>query len=278
MLGAFEGERFDVVIDMCAFSPDASQAAADLTRQVGAKQHIFCSTVCTYGVKVPPGVLVDETFPQEPISGYGRGKVECEQLLLACDAKGDFATTIIRPSCTYGEGGTLIDNLEFDPPTWSRILEGKPILMAGDGLGLWNATHRDDCGKAFAAACLNETSYGEAYNATVDRVFTWNDYIREAAAALGQPAQVLYMPRTWIVGHDAKRFNLIDEISGFHGAYTSAKAKRDLGFHCDITFAEGSARTLNHLRSKDTLKPADDALIDDLCAKAVAAGVEAVTL
>ena len=41
---------------------------------------IFCSTVCTYGVKVPPHVLIDETFPQEPISEYGRNKVACEQI------------------------------------------------------------------------------------------------------------------------------------------------------------------------------------------------------
>ena len=278
MLKLFEGERFDIVIDMCSFGEDATRAAADLTRQVGAKQHVFCSTVCTYGVKVPPHVVIDETVPQEPISGYGKNKVACEQHLLECHQRGDFAATIIRPSHTYGEGAPLIDNLEPDPPTWSRILEGKPVLLADSGMGLWNSTHRDDCGKAFAAACMNETAFGEAYNATTERVFSWRDYLTEAAESLGKPAMVLSMPRDWVAAHDRKRFNLLDEISGYHGAYTSAKARRDLGFACEIEFVEGARRTLDHARQTNALPPASDALIDALCKKAEAAGVRAEAL
>lgn len=36
-------------------------------------------------------------------------------------------------------------------------------MCAGDGLGLWQSTHRDDCGKLFAYAALNSKTYGEAY-------------------------------------------------------------------------------------------------------------------
>src|SRR5438128_1020496 len=75
----FKNSRFDVVIDMIAFTPE--QAESDIRAFAGrCEQFIFCSTVCTYGIKTPPGVVVDETFPQEPISTYGINKLACEQL------------------------------------------------------------------------------------------------------------------------------------------------------------------------------------------------------
>src|SRR5690606_25639345 len=128
-----------------------------------------------------------------------------------------------------------IDNLEGNSPAWDRIDKGLPVLCAGDGLGLWVSTHRDDCGKLFAYACLNPKTYGQAYNATRDRIFTWRDFYREGAAALGKTAQVLFMPAQWIIQKDPKRFGLLREITQYHGAYSSAKAKRDVPeFQCEI--------------------------------------------
>jgi nucleoside-diphosphate-sugar epimerase len=103
----FEGrlarERFDVVIDMVCFSP--AQAEATVRACAGRTQQlIFCSTVCTYGIDIPPHVLIDETFPLRPTSEYARNKVTCEQTFLRAAAAGLFQTTIIRPSNTYGPG------------------------------------------------------------------------------------------------------------------------------------------------------------------------------
>src|ERR1700685_3193926 len=66
----FATTRFDVVIDMICFTPEQADSDARAFRG-RCEQFIFCSTVCTYGVNMPPQVLVDESFPQEPISGYG---------------------------------------------------------------------------------------------------------------------------------------------------------------------------------------------------------------
>ena len=274
LLATFEDKHFDVVIDMICFREEQADATARLCRAVGAKHLLFCSTVCTYGIEIPPTAVIDETFPQNPISTYGKNKVACEQLFADCD---DFSTTVIRPSNTYGEGSSLIDNLEPDPPTWSRIAEGLPVIVAGDGLGLWNSTHRDDVGKLFAYAAMREVTFGKAYNATTERIFTWRDYYREAASSLGLPAKLLFLPRDFIVSHDPNRFGLLREITGYHGAYTSAAAKRDVPeFTCDVDFADGAKRTLDVLRSENRLKPAKDDLIDEICAKAESAGFRAV--
>lgn len=274
LLKRFDRETFDAVIDMICFTEPQAQVTTDLCRQVKAKHLIFCSTVCTYGIQIPPGVTIDESFPQAPTSDYAKGKVACEQRL---SGQNDFATTIVRPSSTYGEGGRLIDNLEFDPPTWNRIKAGLPVPVAGDGLGLWNSTHRDDVGKLFAYAVMKDVTFGKAYNATTERVFTWRDYYREAARHFGKPAKLLFLPKDFIIEHDSQRFSLLREITGFHGPYTSAAAKRDVPeFTCDIDFADGASRTLAYLEKHDQLKPARDELIDTIVARATAAGMRSV--
>ncbi|HEY3235865.1 MAG TPA: NAD-dependent epimerase/dehydratase family protein, partial [Polyangiaceae bacterium] len=109
----FAKSRYDVVIDMICFKPE--QAESDVRAFGGRCEHFqFCSTVCTYGAKIPSHVLIDESFPQDPVSSYGRNKVLCEQLFMRAHEDGKFQLTIFRPSHTYGPGSSLIDQLEFD--------------------------------------------------------------------------------------------------------------------------------------------------------------------
>lgn len=275
----FADKPFDVVIDMICFTPE--QAEADVRAFAGAcEQFIFCSTVCSYGVKVPPNVLVDESFEQEPISDYGKNKLACEQIFKRADESGQFSVTIVRPSHTYGPGNPLIDNLEGNAVAWDRIERGLPVLCGGDGLGLWNSTHRDDCGKLFAYAALNTKTFGKSYNATTDRAFTWRDYYREAAAALGKRASVIFMPADWITARDPKRFGLLKTITAFHGAYTSAAAKRDVPeFECEIDFLEGAAQTLQDCKRRNAWKSCEgDSLYQTMVDEALSFGIKPVEL
>ncbi len=273
----FSETSFDVVIDMIAFTP--AQAESDVRAFGGrCEQFIFCSTVCTYGVKIPPQVLVDESFPQEPISDYGRNKLACERIFQRAHEQRRFQATIIRPSHTYGPGGTMIDNLEPDAVAWDRIERGLPVLCAGDGLGLWQSTHRDDVGKLFAHAALNPKTYGAAYNATRDEILTWRDYFRETAGALGATAHLVFMPAEWIVKHDPQRFGLLREITQFHGAYSSAKAQRDVPeFRCEIGLKQGAGEAFTDQRRRNAWRDSRaDSLYESMVGKALAAGMQPV--
>ena len=248
---ALAGRRFDVVIDMICYRP--SQAAAAVKIFAGrCEQFIFCSTAATYGIKSPQGIFVDESFPQEPISDYGKAKVACEQQFLQAHAAGHFKATIIRPSHTYGPGHSLLDNLEIDTVAWDRIQRDQPVVCAGDGLGLWVSTHRDDCGKLFAHAALNSKTYGQAYNATRSQHLTWRDYYREVAASMGRTARLIFMPAQWIVRQDPARFGFLREISAFHGAYDSSKAGRDIPeFKCEIGLGDGAREVFADQRRRN---------------------------
>jgi nucleoside-diphosphate-sugar epimerase len=275
----FRTDPFDVVIDMICFKPEQAEGAI---RAFGGrcKQFIFCSTVCTYGIKIPPNVFIDENFPQEPISGYGKNKVACEKLYMAAESDGKFMTTIIRPSHTYGPGNAMIDNLEGDPVTWDRVERGKPVLCAGDGLGLWVSTHRDDVGKLFAYACLNPKTYSQSYNATRDIHMTWRDYYQQVSAALGKRARVFFMPADWIAKHDIKRFGLLHEITAYHGAYDSSKAKRDVPeFQCEIDLVKGARQTFDDVLRRDAWKDSSgDTMYQAMIDQATSFGFEPVTV
>jgi len=270
----FANKRYDAVIDMMCFNAEQAQASIDAFGG-RCQQFIFCSTVATYGVELPPRVLIDEQFPQRPISEYGRNKVICEQAFLRAQQQGAFQTTIIRPSCTYGPGGTLIDQLEFAPTSWDRIERGLPVLCADGGMGLWQATHRDDCGKAFAYAVMNPKTFGQAYNATCDDIFTWRDFFREAAAGLGKKAMLVSMPADWIVERDPQRFGLLKDISRYHAPCDSSKAKRDIPeFRCEIGFRDGARETLSDVRKRGAWRDSrSDALYQTMIDDALAAGI-----
>jgi nucleoside-diphosphate-sugar epimerase len=249
-VAAFAKQHFDVVYDMICFSP--AQAEASVRAFAGrCEQFVFCSTVCTYSVKTPPDVLIDEAWPLEPVSDYGRNKVLCEQRFQSAARSGAFELTIARPSHTYGPGNAMIDQQEFDSGTWDRVTRGLPVLVAGDGLGLWQSTHRDDCGKFFAHAALNRNTFGQSYNVTRDQVLTWRDYYREVARARDARAQLIIVPTTWLVAQDPKRFGFLAETTQFHGAYSSAKAKAHVPeFRATIDLEAGARETFADMRRR----------------------------
>ncbi|HEX2852935.1 MAG TPA: NAD-dependent epimerase/dehydratase family protein [Opitutaceae bacterium] len=234
---------WDVVIDMICFRPDEAESV--LRAFAGRCGHfIFCSTVCTYG-NTQTIVPTLETTPQSPHSTYGRDKLACEQLFLRAHASGKMPVTIIRPSHTYGPGGGIINNLNTDATFLERLRQGRPIIVSGDGHGLWQSAYADDVGRGFAFAAANRRCFGETYNAVADEVVTWDQYVQRTAAAIGAPVpRIVHLPTDFLLAVDPKRYVVLDEIFRFHGVYSNAKLKRDVPeFRLTTPYEEGVRRT-----------------------------------
>jgi len=127
---------------------------------------------------------------------------------------------------------------------------------------------------------MERTTFGKSYNATRDEMFTWRDYYRDVASAMGKRAKVIFMPAEWIAKHDPKRFGLLHEITQYHGAYSAAAAKRDVPqFQCAIDFVDGADQTLKDQRERRAWKSSDgDSLYETMVTRALNAGVEPVEL
>jgi|UniRef100_UPI00404A0A4E nucleoside-diphosphate-sugar epimerase len=249
--------QWDVVIDMICFN--AEQAASDVRAFAGRCEHfIFCSTVCTYGntQTVLPTV---ETTPQNPHSDYGRGKVACEQVFLKAHAEGNFPVTILRPSHTYGPGGPVINNIGWEPTFVDRVRRGLPIIVSGDGHGLWQSAYSEDVGVGFAYAARNPKCFGQAYNITADEVVTWDEYTIRTAAAIGAPApRIVHLPSDLLLAIDRERYLALAEIFRYHGVYSNEKLKRAVPeFRNATSYEEGVRRTVESMDALGTIVKAD---------------------
>ncbi len=114
---------------------------------------------------------------------------------------------------------------------------------------------------------------------TRDHVFTWRDYYREAARALGTEAQVVLAPAGWVVAQNPKRFSFLNEITRYHGAYSSEKAKASVReFRCQIGFVQGAHETILDMKKRGAWRrPEDDAEYSALVTRALELGFEKLT-
>ncbi|MFI5356913.1 MAG: NAD-dependent epimerase/dehydratase family protein [Opitutales bacterium] len=248
---------WDVVIDMICFRPE--QAEADVRLFAGRCGHfIFCSTVCTYG-NTQTIVPTPETTPQTPHSTYGRDKLACERIFLRAHADGRMPVTIFRPSHTYGPGGNVINNLGWAPTFVDRLRRGRPIVVSGDGHGLWQSTFSEDVGLGFAHAAGRTKCFGEAYNVVGDDIATWDEYTQRTAAALGAPApRLVHLPTDFLLALASERYVALAEIFRFHGVYANAKLKHDVPeFRPHTPYADGVRRTVAWMDRHGTIVAAD---------------------
>lgn len=259
---------WDVVIDMICF--EAKQAESDVRAFAGRCGHfIFCSTVCTYGntQTILPTI---ETTPQKPHSSYGRGKVACEQVFLGAHAAGKMPVTIFRPSHTYGPGGPVINNIGWEPSFVDRLRKGLPVIVSGDGHGLWQSAFSEDVGRGFAYAAGNPKCFGEAYNITAEEVVTWDEYTIRTAAAIGAPApKIVHIPTDLLLTLKHERLQALEEIFRYHGVYSSEKLKRAVPEYRNSTpYEEGVRRTVEWMDAHKKIIPAEqDDFVDRIIAQ-----------
>jgi len=222
----FARERFDAALDMISFS--AEDAASTLRALEGRVGHlVHCSTVMTYG---PPfaGLFLDETaaLNGRHDGGYGANKVAADEVLLKAHVERGVSVTIVKPSFTYGPGHPLWRQVDWRTDWIDRLRKGKPILVAGDGLNLFQFLPAADAGEAFAALLGRQETFGEVYNLVHPEPLTWDAWHRLAAQALGVEAHLVHAPQELLVTVDAERYGGLRTNFGHSQVFSGAKLAR----------------------------------------------------
>ena len=98
-----------------------------------------------------------------------------------------FPVTIVRPSHTYDERNIPLGVHGEKGPyqVLLRMLEGKPVIVHGDGTSLWTVTHNSDFAVGFVGLMGNPRAIGEAFGITSGEALTWNQIYQCVADALG---------------------------------------------------------------------------------------------
>lgn len=253
----FADKTYDVAVDMVAFHPDDSASAL---RAFGGRvgQFLHCSTVCV--TSGPPVQLpTTETEPYHSIGNYGKNKIACEELLLRAWRDERFPVTILRPSHSYGEGGQIIRPWGPADTFVDRLRRDKPVIVPGDGTGLWASCHVEDVAKGFIGTMGNVKCRGEVYHITGDEWITWNDYHAQVAEVVGGTFEPIHIPTDVLRDVAPKSSGGAYEIFAWPSIFSNDKIKRDAGYPGQsILWREGVRRTLAYLEANNKLAQGGD--------------------
>ena len=177
--------KFDVVADFIAFVPEQLERDYRLFREK-TKQFIYISSASAYQKPLSDYRINEGTPLANPYWEYSRNKIAGEEYLMKLYREEGFPVTIVRPSHTYDERSIPL-GAHGEKGSYSvikRMLEGKPVIIHGDGTSLWTITHNSDFAKGFVGLMGNIHAIGEAVQITSDESVTWNQIYQIIADAL----------------------------------------------------------------------------------------------
>ncbi len=234
--------RFDAVVNWIAFKKEDIEADIELFRgRVG--QYLFISSASVYH-KPPSHWMVTESTPAyNPFWPYSQNKIACERRLWQAYEDEHFPMTIVRPSHTYSDGW-LPTVFGSDFTVAKRMIEGKPIVVHGEGQSLWTLTHADDFAVAFVGLLGDPRTAGETFQITSDEALSWDQIHQTVGAAFGATPSIVHMPSEFIARHVPELGPGIFGDKMYSLVFDNSKIKRFVPeYRARISFAEGMRRS-----------------------------------
>jgi len=185
---------FDCVCEFIGFTPDQVERDYRLFRG-RTRQYIYTSSASAYHKPAASYIVTEGTTLANPHWEYSRNKIACEEFLMKVYREEGFPVTIVRPSHTYDERSVPL-GVHGKNGSWQvirRMLEGKPVIIQGDGTSLWTMTFNTDFAIGYTGLMGNRHAIGEAFQITGDETLTWNQIYATIADALGVELKPYYV-------------------------------------------------------------------------------------
>lgn len=273
-----EGLQFDVVCDFIGFVKPQLERDYRLFKN-RTRQFMYISSASAYEKPLASPYITEGTSLANPYWQYSRNKIECEEYLMKLYREEGFPVTIIRPSHTYCEWSLPLAVHGTKGP-WQvikRMLDGKQVIVHGDGTTLWTVTHNTDFAKAFVGLMGNIHALGESFHITSDENLTWNQIYEIIAGVLGVEYKP-YFVSSQFLAETGKQFDFEGSLIGDKGStviFDNTKVKRAVPeFVCTTRFDIGARRSLEYLLSHPECQQ-EDPEFDAWCDRVIAALEEA---
>ena len=243
-------EVYDVVAEFIGFVPE--DVERDFRIFNGhTRQYMFISSASAYQKPVEHYLITEETPLENPFWAYSRNKKACEELLHRYASEDRFPVTIIRPSHTYCERSVPVA-VHGDKGSWQvvkRMMEGKPVIIHGDGSSLWTLTHNTDFARGFVGLMGNAQAVGETFHITSDESITWNQIYRALADALGVKLQACYVPSKLLAAND--KYDMTGNLLGDKAStvvFDNSKLKSVVpGFKAEMKYRDGVKLVVDYI-------------------------------
>ncbi len=264
--------HFDTVCDFIGFVPEHVERDYRLFRQ-HTDQYMYISSASAYQKPSSGYVMTEGTTMANPYWDYSRNKIACEEFLMHRFRDDNFPVTIIRPSHTYDERQVPL-GVHGDKGSWQvlcRMLDGKPVIIHGDGTSLWTVTHNSDFAKGFVGLMANSHAVGGVFQITSDETLSWNQIYESVARALGVKLIPYYVSSDFLASVD--KWNFRGALLGDKAVsvvFDNSRLKSAVpGFKATVNFDEGVRRTIEYILSHPECQ-VEDAEFDEWCDKVIA--------
>lgn len=261
-LGAVLGSSYDAVVNWVGYTPsDVADHAALFAGRAG--QYVFISTCSVFARPVPQLPITESSPRRQPVFGYARNKLACEDLLSTWD---QLPVTVVRPSHVYDE--TVVPVLAG----WTaveRMRAGRPVVVHGDGTSLWSLMHAADFADALVPLLGNEHAAGESVNVVSGDILTWDQIHLALAHAAGVRDPLLVHRASETIGREWPGWNDVLLHDFRHSMlFDPTKLRRLVPQHRPrIGFSAGARAIVAHHDGAAAAGNADvHALFDRLCA------------
>ena len=269
-----EGMQWDCVCDFIGFVP--AQVERDWRLFNGkTKQYMYISSASAYQKPSVNPFITESTPLANPHWQYSRDKIACEAFLMEKFRTEGYPVTIIRPSHTYDERNVPLA-VHGRKGSWQvlrRMLDGKPVILHGDGTSQWTLTHNSDFAKGFIGLMGNAHALGNAFQITSDETLTWRQIYGIIADVLGVEAKPYFVPSDFLDAV-APDLDLEGELLGDKSwtvLFDNKKLKRVVpGFCCTTRFDQGVRKTIENILAHPELQVPDPEF-DAWCDRVVAA-------
>lgn len=268
-----EGMTFDSVCDFIGFVPEQVERDFRLFNGKTA-QYMYISSASAYNKPAKSYIITEGTTLANPYWEYSRNKIACEEVLMKHYREDGFPVTIIRPSHTYDERSIPM-GVHGSKGSWQvikRMLEGKPVIIHGDGTSLWTMTFNEDFAVGFAGLIGNPHAIGEAFQITNDETLTWNQIYETIAKVLGAELKPYYVSSEFLAS--VSNYDFTGSLTGDKAAsvvFDNSKLKKAVPeFRPSIHFEQGIRRVIANVLANPSLQ-VEDPEFDAWCDKIIAA-------
>jgi dTDP-glucose 4,6-dehydratase/UDP-glucose 4-epimerase len=218
----------------------AINAAAQLSILEACRHHnpqikvVFASTRQLYGK--PDYLPVDEAHPVRPVDVNGINKLAGEWYHLLYNNVYGIHACALRLTNTYGPGMRVKDARQTFLGIWIRnLIEGKPILVYGDGTQLRDFNYVDDVVESMLLAATNPQASGEVFNLGSQEYIS----LKDLAARMVE----MYPGGQYEIVPFPGELKAID-IGDYYSDYT--KANHILGWSPSISLQDGLQRSIEY--------------------------------
>lgn len=250
---------FDTVCEFIGFLPSQVERDIRLFKE-RTRQYVYISSASAYNKPARSHIITEGTTLANPYWQYSRDKIACEELLMKEYRENGFPATIIRPSHTYCERSVPVSvhGLKGSWQVLKRMIDGKPVIVNGDGSSLWTLTWNEDFAKGFIGLLGNPKAVGEAFQIMSDEQLTWNQIYQCIANALGTEFKPYYVASDFLATVAPKEYDFTGNLLGDKSVtvvFDCTKLKRAVpGFQATTRFDEGVRRCVAYLMSHPELQ------------------------